>query len=137
VALPWVRLDTAFPTNPKLLAMLAEKDGHRAALVYVCGLSYSGGHGTDGFLPQEVLPFIHGRAADAGRLVKHGFWWDQPGGWLINGWLEFQFSSDEHEQRRRRAQAGAAARWESNGDAMTDAERQRRSRGRRGADESL
>ena len=74
--LPWVRLDTAFPYNPKLLAMVAEKDGHRAGLVYVCSLGYSGAHGTDGFIPKEALPFIHGRPVDADRLVRNGFWRD-------------------------------------------------------------
>lgn len=110
--LPWVRLDTAFPYNPKLLAMVAEKDGHRAGLVYICSLAYSGAHGTDGFIPAEALPFIHGRAADATRLVRNGFWRTQPGGWLINGWTEFQESSSETQERRKRAQAAAQARWD-------------------------
>jgi hypothetical protein len=123
--LPWVRLDTAFPYNPKLLAMIAEKDGHRAGLVYVCSLAYSGAHGTDGFIPAEALPFIHGRAIDAARLVRHGFWRVQPGGWLINGWTEFQESSGETQERRRRAQAAAQARWEGH-EAANGAERTRR-----------
>jgi len=124
VPLPWVRLDTTFPSNPKLLAMLAEQNGHRAGLVYLCGLSYCGAHGTDGFLPREALIFIHGRRSDADRLVRHGFWWPQPGGWLINGWEEFQEVSEETRARRVRAQAGAAARWEGH-EAMTNAERQK------------
>ena len=118
--LPWVRLDTSFASNPKLLAMLLEKDGHRAGLVYLCSLGYSGAHGTDGFLPRECLPFIHARTSDAERLVKHGFWRQQPGGWLIHGWDEFQESTTETQGRRARAQAAAMARWEkarANGDA--------------------
>jgi hypothetical protein len=110
-----VRLDTTFPSNPKLLAMIGEKDGHRAALVYLCSLAYSGAHGTDGFISQEALPFIHGRASDADRLVRHVFWRGQPGGWLINGWTEFQESSTETQARRARAQAAAQARWGNNG----------------------
>ena len=127
--LPWVRLDTSFPINPKLLAMLQEKDGYRAAVVYVCGLSYSGAVGSDGFLPREALVHLHGRSADAERLVRHGFWWPQPGGWLINGWNEFQPSTPEDQKRRERAQAGAAARWNGH-EAMTAAERQRKHRER-------
>jgi len=130
--LPWVRLDTAFPYNPKLLAMLSERDGHRAGLVYLCGLAYSGAHGTDGFISREALPFIHGRQSDADRLVKHVFWRPQPGGWLINGWAEFQESSEETQARRRRAQAGAAARWDGH-EAMSNAERQRQYRQRQSA----
>lgn len=129
--LPWVRLDTAFPSNPKLLAMVAEKDGHRAGLVYVCSLGYSGAHGTDGFIPREALLFIHARQVDAERLVRHGFWREQPGGWLINGWSEFQESSAETQERRRRAQAAAQARWDGH-DAATGAERTRKWRERHG-----
>jgi hypothetical protein len=125
--LPWVRLDTAFPYNQKLLAMLRRKDGHRAALVYICGLSISGGQGSDGFISTESLPFTHGRNADAALLVECGFWVPQPGGWLINGWDEFQQSTEETQLRRKRAQALAETRWAGH-EAMTDAERARRYR---------
>lgn len=113
--LPWVRLDTSFPYNPKLLAMISEKDGHRAGLVYLCALAYAGAHGTDGFIPREALPFIHARGSDADRLMRHGFFREQPGGWLIHGWTEFQESNAETQARRARAQAAAQARWGNNG----------------------
>jgi hypothetical protein len=128
--LPWVRLDTTFPFNPKLLAMLSEKDGHRSAFAYVCSLSYSGAQGSDGFITVEALPFVHARMADAERLARFGFWLPQPGGWLINGWEEFQESSEESQRRRKRAQALAAARWNGH-EAMTDAERAKRYRDRK------
>ena len=111
MSLPWVRLDTSLPSNPKVLAMVTEKDGHRALAVYLCSLAYAGAQGTDGFIPREALPFIHGRDADAKRLHEHGFWIEQPGGWLIHGWTEKQLTSEEHEQRRIKAQAAAQARW--------------------------
>jgi hypothetical protein len=125
MALPWVRLDCAFPRNPKLLAMLGEKDGHRAALVYVSSLAYAGEQGTDGFVPREALIHIHGRPSEGQLLVKHRFWIEQPGGWLINGWADFQESSEESQGRRKRAQAAAAARWEGH-ISSTNAERTRR-----------
>lgn len=128
--LPWVRLDTSFPHNPKLLAMLGERDGHRAAFIYLCGLAYAGGQGTDGFIARESLPFLHGRPRDADLLARYGFWIPQPGGWLINGWTEFQQSSEETQQRRRRAQAAAEARWKDH-EAMSAAERARRYRERK------
>ena len=128
--LPWVRLDTAFPYNQKLLAMLRRKDGHRAAFVYVCGLSVSGGQGSDGFVSEESLPFAHGRNADAALLVEFGFWVPQPGGWLINGWEEFQQSSEETRLRRKRAQAAAEVRWNGH-EARTGAERARDYRDRK------
>jgi len=127
VALPWVRLDTTFPRNPKLLALLTEKDGHRAALAYLCMLSYSGEQGTDGFVPREALPFVHARHADVTRLVTHNFVYPQPGGWLIHGWDEFQESNDDTRKRRLRAQSAAQARWHGH-EPLSDADRQRKSR---------
>lgn len=131
--LPWVRLDTTFPSNPKLLAMLQEKDGHRAALLYVCALSYGGAHGTGGFVPREALPFIHGRAADAAQLVRNGFWDEQPGGWLIHDWDAFQESGEETQGRRERAQYAAAKRWAGH-EAASGAQRTRRWREQNGDD---
>jgi hypothetical protein len=128
-----VRLDTAFPYNQKLLAMLRRKDGYRAALVYVCGLSISGGQGSDGFLSTESLPFTHGRSADASLLVEFGFWVPQPGGWVINGWDEFQQSTEETQLRRKRAQALAEMRWEGH-EAASPAERARQYRERKKAE---
>jgi len=135
VPLSWVRLDTAFPFNQKLLAMLQHRNGHRAAFVYICGLAISGGQSVDGFISAETLPFTHGRAADADLLVEFGFWVPQPGGWLINGWDEFQQSTEETQLRRKRAQAAAETRWAGH-EAVTDAERARQYRERRKADGS-
>jgi hypothetical protein len=111
VALPWIRLDTTMPDNPKILRLLDERDGHRAAFVWLCCLTYSGKHGTDGFIPRNARPFVHGRAADFARLVAVEALNVVPGGWIIPGWAEFQESSDASQARRERAQKAAAARW--------------------------
>lgn len=119
VALPWVRLDTSFPMNPKLLAMLGEKDGYRAATVYLCGLAYSGLHGTDGFITGAALPFVHGRKTDADRLVRYGFWHSVSGGWQTNDWAEFQQTTGETRERRERSREWSArancVRWHGKG----------------------
>lgn len=115
--------------------MLRRKDGHRAAFVYICGLSVSGSQGSDGFVSEESLPFAHGRRADAALLVEFEFWIPQPGGWLINGWEEFQQSSEETQLRRKRAQAAAAMRWNGH-DAATDAERAQHYRERKKGESS-
>lgn len=117
MGLPWVRLDVGFASNPKLLALVQERDGYRAGYVYLCALAYSGQHGTDGFITSEALPFIHARKSEADRLVAHGLWIAQPGGWLINGWAEKQVSDEEAQTRRKKAQAAAQARWAKNGKA--------------------
>ncbi len=42
--LEWVRLDTAWPRNPKVLELLHIK-AHKALIVYVSSLAYCGEHG--------------------------------------------------------------------------------------------
>ena len=106
-----MRLDSAFPFHPKVLALVAETSGHRAITVYLCGLAYAGMHGTDGFLPAHSLAAIHGRKGDAAKLVDHLFWQPTTGGWQINGWAEKQPSTEETRLRRKRAQDAALARW--------------------------
>lgn len=108
--LPWVRLDTQFSTNPKVLA-LVEGKAFRALFVYSCGLGYSGAHGTDGFIPASALPFLHGTKGDAAKLVEVHMWVPCPGGWDINGWADFQPSSEEHAERRKKAKEAAYIRW--------------------------
>lgn len=114
MALPWIRLDTQFPSNPKILALVEAKK-HRAAFAWVCALAYSGAHGTDGFLPASCLPFIHATKGDADDLARVGLLAVAPGGWDINGWSEFQQSSEESALRKKRAQSAALTRWHANG----------------------
>lgn len=111
MTLPWVRLDTSMPDNPKILALLETKNGHRAAFIYVCGLAYSGKHGTDGLLPSACLPRLNARRSDAELLVAHHFWVPVMDGWEINDWAEFQLSNDETRARRSKAQKAANIRW--------------------------
>jgi hypothetical protein len=112
MGLPWVRLDCQMPTNPKVLQLI-ERKRFRAAFAYVCSLTYSGQHGTDGFIPATALMFIHATRAEANQLVEVGLWVPAPGGWIINGWDEFQVSDEAAKKRRERAQKGAAKRWEN------------------------
>lgn len=108
--LPWVRLDTQWPHNPKFL-MLVEDKKWRAVSVYMAGLAYSGAHGMKGFLPELCLPMLHGTKREAVDLVDVALWLPQPGGWDINGWAEFQPETDDAEARRSRAIKAAQARW--------------------------
>jgi len=50
--LPWIRLDTSMPDNPKILRMIDSHGvrGLAAGFVWVCGLAFSGKHGTDGLI---------------------------------------------------------------------------------------
>lgn len=120
MALLWVRLDTAFPRNPKVLALLEEKDGYRAAFVWLASLAYCGEQGTDGFIPRSALPHIHGRPSDAEKLTRHRLWSDRAGaGWGLDGWAEFQQSTAESQARGARAQQASrkanCVRWHGQG----------------------
>jgi hypothetical protein len=108
MGLPWVRLDTQFPSNPKMLELIGNKQ-HKAAFAYLCSIAYSGQHGTDGFLPAACLPFIHATRTEAKQLVAVGLWHADSGGWAINGWDEFQVSDEAARKRRERAQKGGIA----------------------------
>lgn len=99
------------PSNPKILGLLEERDGHRAAFVWVCCMAYSGEHETDGFIPRSAAPFVHGRAQDFARLVAVEALKEVAGGWEIPSWDEFQLSTDDAKRRRERAQKAAAVRW--------------------------
>lgn len=110
MGLPWVRFDTQFPTNPKVLELVSKKQ-QPAAFAYVCSLAYAGQHGTDGYIPAYSLPFIHATNTIAKHLVDVGLWHVAPGGWQINGWDEFQVSDEDARKRKERAQKGAAKRW--------------------------
>jgi hypothetical protein len=107
MALPWVRLDTGFPSNPKVLHLTSARK-HRAVAVYVFSLAYAGGHGTDGFIPTAALPFIHGNEKDAEALVNATLWHPCMGGWQINGWAEYQPSTKEHEKRKESLRRSSA-----------------------------
>jgi hypothetical protein len=85
MGLPWIRLDTSMPDNPKILGLLDERDGHRAAFVWVCCMAYAGKHGTDGFIPANAARFVHGRASDFARLVEVSALKTVPGGWETPG----------------------------------------------------
>lgn len=110
MALPWVRLDTQWASNPKFLGLIEDKK-HRAVVAYMASLGYSGAHGTDGFIPKGALAFLHGTAADAKALTEVGLWNTCGGGWEINDWNEYQQSSEEAQKRKEKAKLAAMKRW--------------------------
>ena len=111
MGLPWVRLDSAFARNHKVLD-LAHHKRWQAITCYVSGLGYSGEHGLAGFIPESCLVFIHGTRGIASQLCEVGLWISVPGGWEINDWAEYQPTNEEAERRRTKAQTAARARWD-------------------------
>jgi hypothetical protein len=112
--LPWVRLDTTFPTNPKVLSLVSDRKW-RALSAYVCSLSYSGAHGTDGFIPVKALPFVHASTREAAELVEVGLWHKDRIGWVINDWADYQQTQSETSDilnaKRVGARKGNCHRW--------------------------
>ncbi len=114
--LPWARLDTNLPTHDKILELLGNgARGKAAAFVYVCGLAYSVGQGSDGIIKRAALPFIHGTAGDARLLVDARLWIPVEGGWQIVNYGTRQAagmsSQVEQDKRSEAARRSANARW--------------------------
>lgn len=106
----WVRLETSFPSNPKVLELILAKKT-AAIVAYVSSLAYSGAHETDGFIPKTALRFVHGTPKIAADLVAVGLWDAMPTGFAIHGWEEYQPSREEAKMRADKGRKAALARW--------------------------
>lgn len=120
MGLPWVRLDTQWPHNPKFL-MLAEDKKWRAISVYMAGLAYCGGQGTDGFIPYYAISVVHGTKKEANELIAVALWQPCDGGWQINDWSDYQFTSEQNERRSKKARDAAMVRWHGTSSAPSNA----------------
>ena len=109
--LPWIRLDTGLPNNPKILGLIADRR-HRAIVGYICALAWSGGQGTDGYLPRVALPYVHLDPVSGGWLEDANLLIPSLGGWVINDWAEYQQTTVETAERSAKAQAAARIRWD-------------------------
>lgn len=110
-SLSWVRVDASLASNPKVLALMAERGGDHALCVYVFALGYSAQQGTGGFIPAIALGLMHGKPRDSALLVQLGFWHEIPGGFEINDYLEYQPSDEETQKRSAKAKKAAEIRW--------------------------
>lgn len=92
MGLPWVRLDASIATHDKILRAVHVRGGKAAVAVYMFSLGWSGGHATDGHIPEYALPMIHATKADVAILVDVGLWESDPvdGGWRIRNYIERQ-----------------------------------------------
>lgn len=115
VSLPWVRLDSNIAGHDKILGLIAEPGGYRAAFAYVCSLGYAGGHGTDGLIAFNALTFVHATKATALLLVKHGLWKPDRLGWQIVNYGKRQQLDAARKAlsnaRRAAAEKGNCIRW--------------------------
>jgi|LakMenEpi03Aug12_release.lakeMendotaPanAssembly.Ray.scaffolds.fasta_scaffold51599_2 hypothetical protein len=118
--LPWVRLDSNIGTNMKIARLLKQRDGHRAFVMYVCALGWSGGHGTDGYVPEESFTFIHGTDRLAGMLAAAGLF-DRADdeGWQIRNYEERQEMAEVTELKQAQKRRAICARWMREGKRCT------------------
>ena len=107
----WVRIDTAYFRNPKVLRV-----GTDGALLHLAAILYLGEHRLDtGFLPPEAVALIIRdvgvRRADVvvASLVRHGLWHDVPvgGGYVVHDYDETnggasEAAADRDRKRRER-----------------------------------
>lgn len=118
MALPWVRVDSNIASHDKILNLLSDPSAKRwqAAFSYICALGWSGDQGTDGHIPTNALPFIHGTTTTARLLVKWGLWDEN----RLNGWDIRNFSSRQElaaitagkqEARRVASEKANCKRW--------------------------
>lgn len=107
--LPWVRMDTNLPSHDKILALLADPSPKKwqAATVFHFGIEWSGGHGTDGFIPQYALSAIHATPMVARLLVKYGFWDEGLNGWMIRNFDARQQTTEKGEAVKKAQHLGA------------------------------
>lgn len=118
--LPWVRLDSNIYVHDKILRLQEQRDGWRAFGVYVQALAYSGGHGTDGFIPRHILKVIGGTERHAvmlvdARLWRYGVDEDGNAGYEIHNWFDRQEPPEvraiKREARQRAGLKGNCVRW--------------------------
>lgn len=110
MALPWVRLDTGFPDNPKVLRLIGQNQ-YRAVVAYVSALAWSGRQETAGRIPKAALPFLHATKRDAAMLVSCGLWDETPDGWAIHDFEDYQVTNVTQGHRINAAKIAACTRW--------------------------
>ena len=100
----WVRLDTGYFTNPKVL-----RAGTDAALLHLAAICYLGAHQLNsGVLSVEAVDLLvstvrlRKRDAVVAQLVAVGLWHEQPDGWQVHHYDLMNGDSSEAASARRR-----------------------------------
>lgn len=110
MALQWIRLETNYPGNLKVLELVSSKKW-QAIAVFTFGLAYCGAQEKGGFIPKTALKLIHGTPKTARELVEVGLWEEAPSGWVIP---KFESYGPTHEPKlspSERGKKAANARW--------------------------
>lgn len=100
----WVKIDDGFYDHPKVVAA-----GGLGTALFVCALSYSARHLTDGFIPAAQvrrLVDVEDPGEVAARLVEVGLWEEGEGGYWIHDYLDYNPSAAEVGERRAKRARG-------------------------------
>lgn len=117
--LKWIRLETTMFENLKLL-YLKEDRKHKAIVLHLEAMCFTGRQGLAGFIPKAALKIIGATPVDARCLVEASLWVPVPGGWEIKDWDEYQVSDDAAVSRSNHARKAAVARWGKSGAQVED-----------------
>ena len=92
----WFRLDDSFYSNPKVMAA-----GNAAVGLWVRCAAWSAAHLTDGEIPVDVAHSF-GTRKDVNSVTTARLWVLVDDRFVIPDWLDYQLSSVEVKERRRR-----------------------------------
>ena len=112
----WVKLDTGFFHDPKVLRL-----SHSARLLYLAGLCHSGDHLTDGLLEAATIPLLHFQAGTTDsaidELTAAELWTHEPEGFRVANFLAHQTSREtvlrQREEGKERARRSRERRAKS------------------------
>jgi hypothetical protein len=93
--MPWFKVDDKFWSHPKTGDL-----SDSATALWLRAGSWSAGHLTDGFIPQNVLRLFRGRPRSAAELVAAGLWSAAEGGFFFHDWAEYQPSREQVTAQR-------------------------------------
>lgn len=111
MALQWIRFDTTFPDNPKIMD-LVDNNQHRVVVAHVSMMCHIGKTETDGYFPEGALRRYAITKKDAGIALESGLWIPgRGGGFEINGWMEHNPVDDAAMARSEKARRAAEKRW--------------------------
>lgn len=109
--LQWIRLDTTFPDNPKIMD-LVDSNQHRVVVAHVSMMCHIGKTETDGYFSEGALRRYAITKKDAVVAVESGLWVPRAGGgYEVNGWMEYNPVDAAAMARSEKARKAAEKRW--------------------------
>jgi len=113
----FISVETDFFDHPKTLAI-----GPELGFAVLASWAYCHKQLTDGVLPEQAAKQILPHKRDRDRLVKHGWWEEHKGGYLIHDYLKHQPSRNTMRQKSDAARNAAGIRWSVRADAEQHAD---------------